>query len=145
MIRRPPRSTLFPYTTLFRSPIEDVVFGGWDIYEASAYESARKAGVLNTEHLGPLKPFLEKVKPWPAVFDPAYVKKLHGTHVKKGKNKRDLADQLSADIERFKKEKNLARLVMVWCGSTEIYKQSGDVHSTIEKFENGLEANDPEI
>ena len=125
--------------------IEDVVFGGWDIFEDSAYEAARKAGVLNTEHLAALKPFLEKVKPWPAVFDPAYVKKLHGTHVKKGKNKRDLADQLSADIERFKKEKNLSRLVMVWCGSTEIYKQTGEVHSTIEKFEKGLEGNDPEI
>src|SRR3712207_7613512 len=24
MIRRPPRSTLFPYTTLFRSPVENV-------------------------------------------------------------------------------------------------------------------------
>src|SRR3712207_6923426 len=24
MIRRPPRSTLFPYTTLFRSPLEEV-------------------------------------------------------------------------------------------------------------------------
>src|SRR5258707_9919935 len=27
MIRRPPRSTLFPYTTLFRSAANDVVFG----------------------------------------------------------------------------------------------------------------------
>jgi myo-inositol-1-phosphate synthase len=138
--RNPRISEFVPLT-----PIEDVEFGGWDIFEDSAYVAAKKAGVLHTEHLAALKPFLEKVKPWPAVFDPAYVKKLHGTHVKKGKNKRDLADQLGADIERFKKEKNLARLVMVWCGSTEIYKQESDVHSTIEKFEKGLEANDPEI
>src|SRR3712207_7941966 len=27
MIRRPPRSTLFPYTTLFRSQVFDLVFG----------------------------------------------------------------------------------------------------------------------
>src|SRR5687768_18364488 len=27
MIRRPPRSTLFPYTTLFRSQLEDAVIG----------------------------------------------------------------------------------------------------------------------
>src|SRR5258707_5108117 len=32
MIRRPPRSTLFPYTTLFRSePIEGATDGGWGV------------------------------------------------------------------------------------------------------------------
>jgi myo-inositol-1-phosphate synthase len=138
--RNPRISELVPLTRL-----EDVVFGGWDIYEDDAYEAARKAGVLNGEHLEALKPFLKTVRPWPAVFDPAYVKKLRGESVKKGKNKRDLAEQVSADILRFKKENNLARLVMVWCGSTEIYKQAGEVHSTLEKLERGLELNDPEI
>ncbi|HET7747503.1 MAG TPA: inositol-3-phosphate synthase, partial [Vicinamibacteria bacterium] len=56
--------------------LDDLVFGGWDVYPDSAYEAARKAGVLNHEHLGALKGFLETVKPWPAVFDPVYVKKL---------------------------------------------------------------------
>jgi myo-inositol-1-phosphate synthase len=125
--------------------LKDVEFGGWDIYQDNAYEAARKAGVLNNEHLQALKPFLETVKPWPAVFDPAYVKKLHGENVKKGKNKRDLADQVSADIERFRKEKNLARLVMVWCGSTEVYREASDVHSTIQKFERGLDESHPDI
>ena len=127
------------------APLKDVVFGGWDIYRDDAYEAAKKAGVLNHEHLAALKPFLETVKPWPAVFDPAYVKRLQGENVKKGKNKRDLAEQVADDIERFKKENNLSRLVMVWCGSTEIYKQTGEVHQTVEKLEKGLEANDPEI
>jgi myo-inositol-1-phosphate synthase len=125
--------------------LEDVVFGGWDIYEDNAYEAARKAGVLNDGHLTALRPFLETVKPWPAVFDPVYVKKLIGTNVKKGKNKRELAEQLQADIESFKKQHGLARLVMVWCGSTEIYKQAGEVHSTVAKLEKGLEENDPDI
>ncbi len=127
------------------APLKDVVFGGWDIYRDDAYEAAKKAGVLNHEHLAALKPFLETVKPWPAVFDPAYVKRLQGENVKKGKNKRDLAEQVADDIERFKKENNLSRLVMVWCGSTEVYKQAGEVHQTVEKLEKGLEANDPEI
>jgi myo-inositol-1-phosphate synthase len=127
------------------APLKDVVFGGWDIYRDDAYEAAKKAGVLNHEHLAALKPFLETVKPWPAVFDPAYVKRLQGENVKKGKNKRDLAEQVADDIERFKKENNLSRLVMVWCGSTEVYKQVGEVHQTVEKLEKGLEANDPEI
>jgi myo-inositol-1-phosphate synthase len=138
--RNPRIAELVPLTRL-----EDVVFGGWDIYEDDAHEAARKAGVLNREHLDALKPFLKTVRPWPAVFDPAYVKKLRGESVKKGKNKRDLAEQVTADILRFKKENDLSRLVMVWCGSTEIYKQAGDVHSSLEKLERGLELNDPEI
>jgi myo-inositol-1-phosphate synthase len=125
--------------------LEDVVFGGWDIYTDNAYVAAKKAGVLHSEHLGALKGFLETVKPMPAVFDPVYVKKLSGENVKKGKNKRDLADQLSADIERFKKDNGLSRLVMVWCGSTEVYREAGEVHSTIEKFERGLQESHPDI
>jgi myo-inositol-1-phosphate synthase len=125
--------------------LEDVVFGGWDIYTDNAYVAAKKAGVLSNEHLDALKGFLQTVKPWPAVFDSVYVKKLSGENVKKGKNKRDLADQLSADIERFRKEQGLARMVMVWCGSTEVYREAGEVHSTIEKFERGLEESHPDI
>src|SRR3712207_7353344 len=30
MIRRPPRSTLFPYTTLFRSDLEDFLVRWWE-------------------------------------------------------------------------------------------------------------------
>jgi myo-inositol-1-phosphate synthase len=125
--------------------LNDVVFGGWDIYTDSAYEAARKAGVLDDRHLNALKPFLETLKPWPAVFDTQYVKKLHGDNVKKGKNKRDLADQVSADIDKFKKDNGLARLVMVWCGSTEVYREAGEVHSSLAKFEKGLEESHPDI
>jgi myo-inositol-1-phosphate synthase len=125
--------------------LEDMVFGGWDIYADNAYVAAKKAGVLHSEHLEALKGFLQTVKPWPAVFDPVYVKKLSGENVKKGKNKRDLADQLSADIERFRKEQGLSRLVMVWCGSTEVYREASEVHSTIERFERGLSESHPDI
>jgi myo-inositol-1-phosphate synthase len=125
--------------------LKDVVFGGWDIYTDSAYEAASKAGVLDAGHLAALKDFLETIKPWPAVFDPQYVKKLSGNNVKKGKSKRDLADQVTADIEKFKKDNGLARLVMVWCGSTEVYREAGDVHSTLAKFEKGLDESHPDI
>jgi myo-inositol-1-phosphate synthase len=138
--RNPRISELVPLASL-----DDIVFGGWDVYPDSAYEAARKAGVLHGEHLAALKPFLETVKPWPAVFDPVYVKKLQGTNVKKGKGKRDLAEQVSDDIARFKKDHGLDRLVMVWCGSTEVYRQAGDVHSSLQKFEQGLDASDPDI
>jgi myo-inositol-1-phosphate synthase len=125
--------------------LNDLEFGGWDIYHQNAFEVAKNAGVLNNEDLAAVRPFLEGIKPWPAVFDPNYVKKLTGENVKKGKNKRDLADQVTADIEKFKKERNLSRLVMVWCGSTEAYRAPGEVHSTLAKFEKGLEENHPDI
>src|SRR6185369_11995551 len=125
--------------------LKDLEFGGWDIYHQNAFEVAKNAGVLNNEDLAAVRPFLETIKPWPAVFDPNYVKKLTGENVKKGKNKRDLADQVTADIERFKKERNLSRLVRVWCGATEAYRGPGEVHSTLAKFEKGLEENHPDI
>ena len=125
--------------------LEQLVFGGWDVYPDSAYEAAKKAGVLESRDLEPIKDFLDGIKPWPAVFDPQYVKKLNGPNVKQGKSKRDLAEQVSDDIARFKKEKGCDRLVMVWCGSTEVYREAGDVHSSIEKFEKGLDASHPDI
>jgi myo-inositol-1-phosphate synthase len=125
--------------------LDQLEFAGWDVYRDNAYEAARKAGVLHNEHLAEVRPFLEKIKPWPAVFDPVYVKKLSGENVKKGKNKRDLAEQVQADIEGFRKESRLSRLVMVWCGSTEVYREAGEVHSSLARFERGLEQSDPEI
>jgi myo-inositol-1-phosphate synthase len=125
--------------------LDQLEFAGWDVYRDNAYEAARKAGVLHNEHLAQVRPFLEKIKPWPAVFDPVYVKKLSGENVKKGKSKRELAEQVQADIEGFRKERSLSRLVMVWCGSTEVYREAGEVHSSLARFERGLEQSDAEI
>ena len=87
-----------------------------------------------------MRPELEKIRPWPAVFDQRYVKRLDGPNVKKGKNKKDLAEQVVADIRKFKADNNLDRLVMVWCGSTEIFATESPAHQTIESFERALEA-----
>ena len=123
--------------------LNDIVFTGWDIFEDNVYESAAHAKVLDKETLDQLKPYLETIKPLPAVFDQYYVKRLHGTHVKTGKNKKDLADQVRADIQNFRK--TVDRVVMIWCGSTEIFLEPGEVHQSIEAFEKGLEASDPGI
>ena len=123
--------------------LNDLVFTGWDIFEDNVYEAAAHAGVLDKPTLEKLKPYLEKIKPMPAVFDQHYVKRLHGTHVKKGKNKRDLAEQVMADIRNFKK--TVDRVVMIWCGSTEIFLEPSAVHESIAAFEKGLESNDPGI
>ena len=123
--------------------LNDLVFTGWDIFEDNVYESAAHAEVLDKETLAKLKPYLEAIKPMPAVFDQFYVKRLHGTHVKKGKNKLDLAQQLMVDIQNFKK--TVDRVVMIWCGSTEIFLEPSAVHESIAAFEKGLENDDPGI
>ncbi len=125
--------------------LDDIVFGGWDIFEENVYEAAMHAGVLDKDLLNEIKPELESIKPMKAVFDPAYVKKLHGTYIKEGKTKMDLAEQLREDIRSFKSENNLDRLVIVWCASTEVYLQPGAVHETVEAFEHGLRNNDEGI
>ncbi len=125
--------------------LDDLVFGAWDIFEENCYEAAKTAGVIEPALLEQIRPDLEKIRPWPAVFDRRYVKRLDGPNVKKGKNKKDLAEQLRADIRRFKDEHKLDRLVMVWCGSTEVFMTESAVHKTIEAFEKGLEASDEAI
>jgi myo-inositol-1-phosphate synthase len=120
---------------------QDLVFGGWDIYPEDAYQAACAAGVLPPEMLAPVRAELEGVRPWPAVFDQAYVRRLHGTHVKRGATLMDLAEQVMRDIEDFQRQHGAARAVMVWCGSTEVYSEVGPTHETLEAFERGLKAN----
>ena len=125
--------------------LDDIVFGGWDIFEDNCYESAKHAGVLQHDLLEQIRPELEAITPWKAVFDRQYVKRLDGPNVKKGRNKRDLAEQLREDIRAFKKAHDLSRLVMIWCGSTEIFLTETPAHQSIEAFEKALEEDDPSI
>jgi len=125
--------------------LDDIVFGGWDIFEDNCLTAAQKAGVLDKELLEKIGPELEAIKPMSAVFDPSYVKKLHGTYVKKGETKLDLANQLRQDIRDFKADNGLSRAVMVWCGSTEVFLELEDVHQTLAAFEKGLAENHPAI
>jgi myo-inositol-1-phosphate synthase len=121
--------------------LNDIVFGTWDIFEDNAYEAAMHAGVLEKELLVQLKPQLSKIKPMAAVFDQNYVKRLSGTHVKTGKTKMDLANQLMEDIAEFKRKNKCARLVMVWCGSTEVFIKEQPVHKTLASFEKAMQEN----
>src|SRR3984957_17799281 len=125
--------------------LNDLVFGGWDIFEDDAYKAAANAGVLDAKDLAKAEKFLKTIKPMKAAFDQNYVKLLHGTHVKKGKTKFDLAEQIREDIRNFKKKNKLDRLVMVWCGSTEIYLTAEGVHKNIASFEKAMKENHPAI
>jgi myo-inositol-1-phosphate synthase len=125
--------------------LNDLVFGGWDIYEDTAYESALNAGVLEKTLLDALKEPLSAIRPMTAVFDQEYVRRINGPNVKQASNNMEKAKMLMDDIERFRKENNCARLVMIWCGSTEVFHQPAPCHQTLAAFEKGLETNDPEI
>ena len=125
--------------------LDDLEFASWDLFDDDAYTAAVKAGVLETSLLEQLRPVLEEVRPYPAVFDNRYVKRLDGTHVKKGRTKWDLAHQLMEQIRSFQREKQVDRMVMVWCGSTEIFLEQGPVHEDVSALEEGLKNNDPDI
>ncbi|MBI5245529.1 MAG: inositol-3-phosphate synthase [Elusimicrobia bacterium] len=125
--------------------VSDLVFGGWDIFPDSIYQTALKAAVLPEERLRPVRRELEGIVPMPAVFDRAFVRNLDGPNVKKAKTKWDLAQKLVGDIEAFKDRGSLDRAVMIWCGSTEILPKRSNVHESLAEFEKGLKRNSPDI
>ena len=125
--------------------LEDLVFGGWDIFRDDAYAAALHAGVLERGLVDSVKNFLKRIRPMPAVFEQRFVKNLHGENVKQGKHKMDLAEQLMRDIQKFKKQNHLSRLVMIWCGSTEIFMKPRPVHRSLAAFEKGLRDNSADI
>jgi len=125
--------------------LDDLVFGGWDIFPENAYEAALKAGVLQKDLLEGVKDELEAIEPMTAVFQQEWVKKLTGPHVKKGESKMDLAEQLMEDIKSFKEKHGCDRLVAVWCGSTEVYRKPTAVHATVASFEEGLRTSHDDI
>ncbi|SFW64031.1 inositol-3-phosphate synthase [Chitinophaga sancti] len=125
--------------------LEDIVFGGWDVYADNVYTAAVKAEVLDRFQIEAIKPELEAIVPMKAAFDKNFVKNLDGTHVKDFKTRYDLAQMVMEDIKTFQEKNKVERVVMVWCGSTEIYHQAADVHNSLAAFEQGLRDNDARI
>jgi len=125
--------------------LDALVFGGWDIYADDAYQAAVKAGVLDAHDLAKVQKFLKNIRPMKAAFDQNYVKNLEGTHVKRGKTKFDLAEQIREDIRDFKKKNKLERLVMIWCASTEVFLKPEAAHQDLPSFEKAMKANHPAI
>jgi myo-inositol-1-phosphate synthase len=125
--------------------LEDLVFGGWDVFPDDAYQAAAKAGVLDAKDLNKVQKFLKTIKPMKAAFDQNFVKNLSGTNVKKGKTKFDLAEQIREDIRDFKKKNKCDRLVMVWCASTEVFLKAEAVHKDLASFEKAMKENHPAI
>lgn len=121
--------------------INDLVFGGWDIFPDNIYEASLNAGVLRRELLDGVRDEIQEIHPWKAVFDQNYVKKLSGEHVKEADTKYDYAQMLVEDIQQFRESNRLDRMVVVWCASTEIFMKPHPVHETIESFEKAMKEN----
>ena len=124
--------------------LEDLVFGAWDLFDVTAYESAKNAGVLSNEDLEAARPFLETIRPRSGAFDPDYVRNLHATHFKAG-TRRQQAEAVRQDIREMVAELGASRAVILWCGSTEVYTTQSAVHESLEAFEAGLDADDRAI
>ena len=127
------------------TPIECLEFGTWDIFEDNAYEAAQNANVLESALLDQLKEPLTAIQPMKAVFDKNYIKRIDGPNVKSAPSRMELAEALMEDIRTFQRTRNCSRMVMIWCGSTEVFHRSAPVHQSIESFEEGLRKNDPDI
>jgi myo-inositol-1-phosphate synthase len=125
--------------------LEQLEFGGWDIFPENAYQAAVHAAVLEQRHLDSVRKELERIQPMKAVFYPEYVRRLHGTHLKTGSSKAEMVEQIREDIRTFMKRRECARAVAIWCGSTEVYLAPGAVHNSISSFEQGLRTSDAAI
>jgi len=126
------------------APLQCLSFGSWDIYEDNAYEAAVNAKVPDGPLVERLKNSLSQIKPMKAVFDQYYVKRINGPNVKSASSKMELAEAVMEDIRDFKRRNGCTRLVMIWCGSTEVFHKARPVHQSLAAFEKGLGKNDPE-
>ena len=125
--------------------LNDLVFGGWDIYEDSAYDAAANAKVLEQSLLEQVREPMQAIRPMKAVFDPNYIKRITGPNVKEAPNNMDKARMLMEDIRAFQRANRVSRPVMIWCGSTEVFTKPSACHEDLKKFEEGLCKNDPDI
>ncbi len=125
--------------------INDLVYAAWDLFPDTGYQAASKAGVIPKDLLDQVKDDLSAIEPMKAVADKNYIRNLDGEHIKPIANKMDQAQAVIKDIQDFKTKNKLSRLTMIWCGSTEAFCTTQDVHRDIKSFENALKDNSPQI
>jgi myo-inositol-1-phosphate synthase len=125
--------------------LNDIVFGGWDIFEDNAYEAAKYAEVLKEKDLNLVKEELEKIVPMTAAFDHNWAKRLNGTHIKKTTDRWDMAEQLRKDIRDFKAANHCDRIVVLWAASTEIYIPLSEEHSSLANLEKAMHENNTNV
>jgi myo-inositol-1-phosphate synthase len=127
------------------APLDSLVFAGWDLQFANVYEGALHHKVLPPHVLEQVRPELEKIQPWPAVFSPEYVEKLQGKNVVHAGSHREEVAILERNLEAFRRQYGLDRIVVVNLASTERFLEVQPVHQSLRAFEAGLDASDAAI
>jgi len=126
--------------------LEDIVWGTWDVFPDDAYVAASRAGVLEQgKHIESISDVLRDVRPMKAAFERKYARNLDGEHVMVASGKRAMLEGIRADINKFRDENKVDRVVMIWCASTEIFIEPGKAHLDIESLEKAIDANDDTI
>ena len=126
--------------------LEDIVWAAWDPFPDDAYVAAQRAGVLEgPKHIEAISDALRDVRPMRAAFDRTYVKNIDADNTMGKVSKRRMLEAIREDINRFRDEKKVDRMVMIWCASTEIFIEPGPAHMNLEAFEKAIDANDPSI
>jgi myo-inositol-1-phosphate synthase len=126
--------------------LDDIVFGAWDPFPDDAYVAATRAGVLETgKHIEGISEALREIRPMKAAFDNRYVKNISADNTIGTLDKRAMLNSIREDINRFREDKQVERVVMLWAASTEIFIEIGPQHIDLEAFEAAIDANDPMI
>jgi len=126
-------------------PLADLVFGGVDLIETNALESARTAGVLSAADIAEAAGFLATISAGPGIHDPGYVRTLPAMRARPETNKLAQAEAMTKVYREFFAAQGCARGVVLLTLSTEAWRPVGAVHATPESFIAGLQRNAPEI
>jgi myo-inositol-1-phosphate synthase len=126
--------------------LDDLVFGAWDPFPDDAYVAAQRAGVLEAgRHIEQISDALRDVRPMAAAFDRRYVKNIDAENTLGAVSKRAMLEAIREDINRFREDRQVERVVMIWCASTEVFIEPGPAHADLESFEAAIDADDPTI
>ena len=125
------------------SNLSDIVFATWDVYPQNAYQAAVYAEVLQQKDIDPVRDELEQIVPMKAAFDKNYAKRIDGDNVKDVKTRWEMVEALREDIRQFKTKNDIARVVVIWAASTEIYVPVYEpVHGSLDALEKAMKEND---
>jgi myo-inositol-1-phosphate synthase len=127
------------------APLENMVFGGWDLKFANVFEGALHHKVLPEHILEKVRPELERVRPWPAVFARTYCENIDGSNVVAASTHREQIGTLERQLEAFKRDNALDRVVMVNLASTERFLELQPSHRDLRAFEAALDSSDAAI
>jgi myo-inositol-1-phosphate synthase len=130
--------SLVPYTSL--------VFGGWDLNGDDLAKAAHGHRVLDDRQVEAAGAALAALTPWPAAADPEYCRNAVGSNLVPVSGLRARVDRIREDIEQFREQEDLDRVVVVNLASTERWPDLTSAGlQTPEAFEDALDRDDRQV